>query len=349
MSMKNNFSFGGKKRIRMRDVADRCGLSISTVSLVLSGDERIPEDTARKVLETVKAMEYRPSVVARNLARRVSRTIGVILPEYAFSRNQPFFYQALQGIHDQTQPAGYKLVMEAANRVFIDRRYHLRLLKEQSTDGVIFMAASVTDEFLKDMESEHYPFVLAAGAADGVDLPMAKGDDVLGAKMAVRHLISLGHKAIGHVAGIPTITMGRDRELGYRQAMLEARLEINPAWVVQADFDMQQAEKAAAELVKSGVTAVFAGNDVMAYGLIRGLRDIGKRVPDDVAVVGMDDLDMSAWMSPALTTVRYDIAMMAGLAAKYVLQRVQNPNARIPLGDMPPVHLVVRQSCGGKK
>lgn len=347
--MTNNFSIGKKKRVRMRDVADRCGLSISTVSLVLSGDERIPEDTTRRVLETVKAMEYRPSVIARSLARRVSRTIGVILPEYAFSRNQPFFYQALQGIHQQTQPAGYKLVMEAANRVFIERRYHLRLLKEQSTDGVIFLAASVGDEFLRDMETENYPFVLAGGTADGVQLPVAKGDDLLGAKMAVRHLLSLGHKVIGHVSGIPTTSLGRDRETGYRQAMLEAGLEINPAWVVRADCDMQQAEKAAAELVKSGVTAIFAGNDVMAYGVLRGLKDIGKRIPEDVAVVGMDDLDMSAWMSPSLTTVRYDISMMTNLAAKYVLQQVQNPNVKIPMGDMPPVQLIVRQSCGGKR
>src|SRR6185436_15704874 len=92
-----------RRRVRMRDVANRCGVSISTVSLVLSGDARIPEDTARRVLQAVKAMEYRPSVVARSLARRASRTIGVILPEFAFSKNKAFYYQALQGIHAQTQ------------------------------------------------------------------------------------------------------------------------------------------------------------------------------------------------------------------------------------------------------
>src|SRR5579864_8789579 len=158
-----------RKRVRMRDVATRCGVSISTVSLVLSGDPRIPEDTARRVLQAVKAMEYRPSVLARSLARRVSRTIGVIIPEFAFSHNQPFFYQALQGIHDQTQPAGYKMMVEAANQVFLSRRYYLRLLKEQSADGMIYMAAKLNDSFLAEMEKEPYPFVLLGNAADGVN------------------------------------------------------------------------------------------------------------------------------------------------------------------------------------
>src|SRR4051812_13333546 len=140
-----------KKRVRMRDVANRCGVSISTVSLVLSGDTRIPEDTSRKVLETVKAMEYRPSVIARSLARKGSRTIGVILPESAYAKNQQFYYQALEGIHSQTQAAGYKMIVEAANRVFLERRYYLRMLKEQSTDGMIYMAASTSDSFLEEV------------------------------------------------------------------------------------------------------------------------------------------------------------------------------------------------------
>src|ERR1700759_3705529 len=132
----------------MRDVAERLGLSVSTVSLVLSGDTRIPEDTARRVLQTVKAMEYRPNLLARSLARRNSRTIAVILPEFALVRNKPFYFEALAGIHSQTQSAGYKIIVEAANRVFLARRYYLRMLKEQSADGMLYMAASINDGFL---------------------------------------------------------------------------------------------------------------------------------------------------------------------------------------------------------
>lgn len=338
-----------KKRVRMRDVAVRCGVSISTVSLVLSGDSRIPEDTARRVLQAVKAMEYRPSVLARSLARRISRTIGVILPEDAFSRNKAFYYEALQGIHAHTQPAGFKMVVEAANRVFLARRYYLRLLKEQSADAMIYLAASLNDTFLTEMEKEPYPFILVGCYVDKSNLIVARSDDFEGAKLAVNHLIGLGHREIGHIAGSPEVSLGRDRENGYREAMKAAGIDVNPAWVAQAHFDFGQAEQATRDLVGAGVKAIFAASDVMAYGVLKALRDLGKRVPEDIAVVGMDDLEMSSWHNPPLTTVRYDIRAMAEAATRYAIQRIQSPAPQRPEFDIPPPQLVVRGSCGAKK
>jgi LacI family transcriptional regulator len=339
-----------RKRVRMRDVATRCGVSISTVSLVLSGDPRIPEDTARRVLQAVKAMEYRPSVIARSLARRYSRTIGVILPEFAFSRNQPFYYQALAGIHSQTQPAGYKMVVEAANKVFIERRYHLRLLKEQSADGVIYLAASLKDDFLREMEKEQYPFILAGSYAEGVNLTCARSDDFLGAKLAVEHLIKLGHKAIGHVSGLATTSFGFERERGYRETMKEAHLPVDPTWVVPGDLDARVAEHVTAKLLESKVTAIFVACDVMAYGVMRALRKAGRRVPEDIAIVGMDDLDLSEWMGPALTTVRYDISQIGARAAQFVIKQIHNPMIqKSMLGEMPAPELIIRETCGAQK
>jgi len=338
-----------RRRVRMRDVAARCGVSISTVSLVLSGDTRIPEDTARKVLQAVKAMEYRPSVLARSLARRVSRNIGVVLPELAFVRNKSFYYQALEGIHAQTQPAGYKMVVEAANKVFLSRKYYLRVLKEQSADGMIYLAASVSDGFLTEMEKEPYPFVLVGGTADGVNLITAVGDNVGGAKMAVNHLIALGHKNIGHVAGSPDISMGRDRERGYREAMKAKGLLVQESWVVRGNFEMDQSARAVEGILRAGATAIFAGSDVMAYGVLRALQALGKRIPGDVAVVGMDDLDMSAWTNPPLTTVRYDIRTMAEAATKWVMKKIQTPLVQNNIAsEIPAPELIIRESCGGK-
>jgi LacI family transcriptional regulator len=338
-----------KKRVRMRDVATRCGVSISTVSLVLSGDARIPEDTARRVLQAVKAMEYRPSVLARSLARRISRTIGVILPEDAFTRNKAFYYEALQGIHAHTQPAGFKMVVEAANRVFLARRYYLRLLKEQSADAMIYLAASLNDTFLTEMEREPYPFILVGSYVDNSGLICARNDDFSGAKMAVEHLVSLGHRNIGHIAGSSEVSHGRDRENGYREAMKAAGVEVQPAWVVQAHFDFDQAEKATKSLLDAGVTAIFCASDVMAYGVMKALRDMGKRVPDEISVVGMDDLEMSGWLNPALTTVRYDIRSMAEAATKYAIKRIQAPTPGKPTFEIPPLELIIRGSSAPKK
>lgn len=350
MPPKPSSSYKGNKRVRMRDVAERCGVSISTVSLVLSGDSRIPEDTVRKVLQAVKALEYRPSAVARNLARRSSRTIGVILPEFALSRNQPYYYQALEGIHSQTQSAGFKIIVEAANRVFLERRYYLRLLKEQSADGIIYMAAGVEDGFLREMEKEHYPFVLLDGMVDGVELPSIRVNDYDGARMATRHLISLGHKQIGHVAGFSSMSMGRDREKGYRDAMHEAGLPISEKWIVRADYDMKSAEEATAQLMQEEVAAIFAGSDTMAYGVARYLKNNGKRVPEDVALIGMDDLNLSEWFMPSLTTVRCDITKISAMAAKYLITQIQSPLIHKDLlAGAPEPELVIRSSCGANK
>lgn len=338
-------SLRSKNRVRMRDVANRCGVSISTVSLVLSGDPRIPEDTTRMVLETVKAMEYRPSVVARNLARRLSRTIGVILPQYAFERNQPFYYEALAGIHGETQPNGFKMVVEAASKDFLERRYYLRLLKEQSADAVIFLAAGLNDSYLQEMEKEPYPFVLVGAYSRDLDLLCARGDDELGAKMATAHLIKLGHKKIGHVAGLSESSLGHDRQQGYERALKDAGIKLNPDWIVSGEFDMEIAEKKTGELIKKGVTAIFAGNDVMAHGVLRGLKKAGKNAPQDVAVIGMDDIKMSAWSNPPLSTVRYHIREIAAQAARYVLKQVHLPVVKKDLlGDIPVPELIVRES-----
>ncbi|MFN0117088.1 MAG: LacI family DNA-binding transcriptional regulator [Elusimicrobiota bacterium] len=340
----------GKNRVRMRDVANRCGVSISTVSLVLSGDSRIPEDTTRRVLETVKAMEYRPSVVARSLARRVSRNIGVVLPERAFGIARAFYQQALEGIHAETQPAGYKMHVEVAGKNFLSRRYYLRVLKEQSVDGMVYLAATINDTFLREMEKEPYPFVLVGGSVDGADLPCAKADDVGGAEIAVQHLISLGHKKIAHIAGSSEISNGRDRELGYRNALAKNSLEVDPAFIKTAHFDSEKAELLTKELVDKGVTAFFAGSDTMAYGILKGLEVLGIKVPGEIAVMGMDDLEFSKWTNPSLSTVKYDIRSLAGLAARQVLRFVQNSGpSKIVFEDLPKPELVIRASCGFRK
>ncbi len=346
---KQSLSLGVKKRVRMRDVATRCGLSISTVSLVLSGDARIPEDTTRKVLQAVKAMEYRPSILARSLARRGSRTIGVILPEFAFQKNQGYFYQALQGIHSETQPAGYKMLVEAASRVFLERRYYLRLLKEQSADGIVYLAANSGDSFLSEMSRENYPFILLGNTVERTGLPAIIGEDAAGAALATQHLISLGHKAIAHVAGTEETSSGRARLNGYREAMSKAGITVLPSWIIPGDFDIRTAEKTATSVLESKCTAVFAANDTMAYGLIKGLSTQSVRVPEDIAVVGMEDLELSSWINPPLTTVRLDIAGMAAQATQYVLNALQNPGTpRNGMGQPTAPQLIKRISCGSK-
>lgn len=338
-------------RVRMRDVALRAGVSVSTVSLVLSGDSRIPEDTVRKVLQTVKAMEYRPNIIARNLARKGSRTIGVILPEHAFEHNQSFYYQVLHGIHSQTQPAGFKIVVEAANKIFLERRYYHRLLKEQSADGIIYMAAGLSDVFLSDMSREPTPFVLLAASVDQTNLPVVKSDDEKAVDLAVRHLVSLGHQQIGYIGSDITQSRGRDRHNSFKVCLEKSGGVFDPQSVVKGDFGQSEAKDAVLSLLSSkSLTAIVAGSDPMAYAVLRACWELKRRVPEDLALVGMDDLTLSACTTPSLTTVRTHVFELGGIAARFVLKNLKNPQANKSLvGTIPLPELVIRESCGAKK
>jgi LacI family transcriptional regulator len=215
---------------------------------------------------------------------------------------------------------------------------------------MIYMAATTNDSFLAEMDKEPYPFILLGYYADGVNVLCARSDDLLGAKLATEHLIKLGHKAIGHLAGSNEVSQGRDREKGYREAMKEAGLVVDSSWILRGNYDLKASEKATVDLLEAKVTAIFAGSDVMAYGAMRAIILSGRKIPDDVAVVGMDDLDLSAWMTPPLTTVRYDIRAMAELATRFVIRRLQSPlTDKSALGEMPAVQLIIRSSCGAQK
>ena len=137
---------------------------------------------------------------------------------------------------------------------------------------------------------------------------------------------------------------------GYRKAMKEAGITVKEGWVVSGDFDIQGGEKAARKIIQKGVTAIFAGNDIMAYGTLRAAHTLGKKIPQDIALVGMDDLELSTWMNPSLTTVRYDIETMAALAAKFAIRQIQSPLIqKSHLGTPPKPQLIVRDTCGAKK
>jgi LacI family transcriptional regulator len=242
------------------------------------------------------------------------------------------------------------LVVEAANAVFLSRRYYLRLLKEQSADGMIYLAASLKDDFLKDMEKEPYPFVLLGNSSDGIDLPVVKSDDEKAASLAAQHLINLGHKKIAYVGGLAGYSMGLGRNRGFQNTMKEAGLEVQNTLLLDGNFSLEESERLVQTIVDQKATAILCASDSMAFGILRGLRNLGISVPSDMALVGMDDLEMSSWIEPSLTTVRTHIQEVAGAAAKYLIQKIQAlPTQKLQFKEIPTPELIVRSSCGSKK
>jgi len=162
-------------------------------------------------------------------------------------------------------------------------------------------------------------------------------------------LISLGHKKIGHVSGFQSQTNGRERLQGYKEALEQSGIPVNQNLISEGECDFSVVSRAALHLLDQGVTALFVGNDMMAYAVLKAIQNKGLRIPEDVAIVGMDDLEMSAWVHPSLTSVSYDIEAFASVAAKYVINKIQSPLIKPDLlKDRPKPNLVIRSSCGAK-
>lgn len=332
------------RRVTMKDVADQCGVSLSTVSLVLSGDTRIPPVTTQRVLEVVKSLGYRPNALARNLARQRSKTFGLVLPEVSAVVDHAFVAEALHHVAQEVARLGYRLLLEIATPQFVNRRFHLRLLKENSVDGVIYFGAGLNDDFLRDVEPFRYPFVLLGDLLDGIQLSYAAPDTEMGARLATEHLLNLGHRRIAHLAGPGHLSSARDALLGYRRALEAGGAVFDPALVADGGFDAERAKAETLRLLGLGVTAITAANDVMAAGALRAVKESGRRVPQDVSITGLGDKDISRWLDPPLTTARADVAALAAEGVRGLLQIIERGDAAAVFQKRFPMSLVSRST-----
>jgi LacI family transcriptional regulator len=285
----------------MTDVARLAGVSHQTVSRVLNDNPRVRPDTRERVLQAVAQLGYRRNAMARGLVSRRSRVLGVV------SFDTILFGPAstLLGIERAARAANYGVSIVALERV--DRASVLsatNVLADQGVDGVIIIAPQMSAA----AALHNLPGGLVAVAVEaGQDsaLPSVAVDQIAGARLAVRHLLDLGHETVWHIAGPSDWLEARDRIEGWRQTLEEAGATVPP--VLVGDWSARSGYAAGLVLSgQAGVTAVFAGNDQMALGLLRALHEQGIRVPEDISVVGFDDIPEAEYLLPPLTTVRQD-------------------------------------------
>ncbi len=328
----------------MKDVAERCGVSLSTVSLVLSGDARIPPATTQRVLEVVKALGYRPNVVARNLARQSSKVLAVVLPDPSALVDHLFCAQALQGISAEASRRGYRLIVETATAQFLSRRFYLRLLKENSANAMIYLGSSLGDHFLADPELLEFPFLTMGGYLDNSQVSHITIDNEAAGYLATRHLLEQGHHRIGHVAGALHDATSRDRIRGYQRALKEARVDYDADIVVEAHFRPREAAAAANLLLKKDVTAIFAANDLMAASVLHAAQVSGRKIPEDVAVVGLGDLEWTPFFNPPLSSIRYDVQALSSEGTRCLIENIEHGHSDRVIQKKFPVELIARKS-----
>jgi LacI family transcriptional regulator len=331
------------KRPTSADVAAAAGVSRTTVSFVLNEREgvKIPDETRQRVLAAAAKLDYHPNSVARQLAGGASRALGLVLrqtPEQV--ANDGVLAETLRGLADAARAANHRVLVET---LAPGDGHYANLLRSGRTDGLIVSGPRYDDVELVELVRDGFPVVIQ-GSQPGLDVPSVDVDNEAGARMAVEHLLALGHRRIACITNAPlAYTAASERLTGYREALAAAGLPDDPALIAEGAFDAPSGHRAVAEiLARSTPEAIFVASDVVAIGAIAGLRDAGFSVPGDVSVVSFDAIPLAAYLDPPLTTIRlpaYDLGLAAGRA---ILERIAG--RPVAARTLLPTELIVRAS-----
>ena len=323
------------------------------MSRVFNGYSDVSE-TRQRVLAAARKLDYTPNAAARTLVKRRSQLIGVILftGEEHPDLQHPFFLEVLVGLKHSLGADGYDVLLFAHEQPGSGRGPHAyaRRARHHGVDGVVVLAVDDAEEpELQKLIASGTPVVAVDLALAGERASYVASDNLGGARLAVRHLHGLGHTRIATIAGLAHTKPAADRLLGYRAELQELGLTPGPGTRRRATSTWRAARPRCALLaLPEPPTAVFAASDMMAVGAIRAIEDAGLRCPDDIAVVGFDDIQLAELVSPALTTIRQDKRALGAAAARSLVQLIDDAETA-PHVSVLPVELVVRESCGAAK
>lgn len=326
------------------DVAKQAGVSRATVSRVINGGTNVKEQTRALVMDVVQKINFQPNVAARSLAAGRTNVIGLVIPAGVSAIfADPYFPLLIQGVTTTCNARDYSVMLWLAEPEH-ERRMIRQVLHSGLLDGVMVSSMLMDDPIVRALHNSSKPFILV-GRHPTLDVNYIDVDNVNGAREATLHLLRLGYKQVATITGPQNMIAGQDRLEGYQQALKARGVPYRPELVAEGDFSEVGGYTAMRNLLPHKPDAVFVATDMMAEGALRAVREAGLRVPQDIAMVGYDDMPNAARLSPSLTTIRQPTQRMGALAVNALIDIIQNPSApkrRIVL----PVELVIRESCG---
>lgn len=306
-----------------QDVAARAKVSFMTVSRVVNNHPNVRKETRERVLAAIRELGYYPNASARALNASRTDNVGVIFPrkEYVFSR--PFFIELCIELEDQLSRRGYHLFL-GTTWTGDEYRDPGRLIHERKVDGLIFIAPPTGDSEIDRLAVEGLPFVIMHGRSEAADCAYVDTNNVLGARLIMRHLLELGHRRIGFVTGNMAEINAQDRYETYRAELASAGVPFAERFVCRGDWSLESGYQAFCDLhaLEAGLTAIFFSNDQMALGAIRAAYDRGVRIPEDISIAGYDDSRYASFAVPALTTVHQPLDAVAAAAVDLALSRI---------------------------
>lgn len=324
-------------------VADRAGVSIATVSRAFADPQSVSEELRRRVHEAARLLSYRPSRAARTLRVGTSQAIGVVIPDL----QNPFFTAVVRGIDGVLQAAGYTLLLANADEDPARERNMLETLRAEGVAGIIFVPLNPARDTYRQLLAPPPHTVAIDRLPSNFDADLVTVDNVQGTRLGVAHLAALGHRDVALLGGPSRHSTARERERGYQEALKAAGLPLRPKLVFRGDFREGGGYDGMRALLAlpRRPTAVFAANNQMALGAFRALHEAGVRIPEEVALVGFDDMPWATSLNPPLTVVRQPSQEIGAAAADLLLDRIAQPDRSIRHVILE-TRLVVRASCG---
>lgn len=329
----------------MSDVARTAGVSLMTVSRVINQKGDVNPETRKRIQKIIQELDYHPSAIARSLATRQTRTIGLVIPDVS----NPFFADITRGIETLAYAQGYQVFLCNTGEDPVRELAILQSLEEKRVDGLILCSSRIGSPTLMDLLSRLPAAVLInrrLKAKGGEDYQSVYLDDEISGELATLHLIKSGHTKIGYMAGPENSFSGQGRRKGYLSTMKKAGLPLNPEWIIHCQPTVDGGHQGAIQLLNrfNELTAVFCYNDLVAVGALQACAELGRTVPQDLAIVGHDDIPLAALVSPALTTCRVSRHELGTRAVEALLERMKNcPVGCNPISLHP--ELIIRQSA----
>jgi len=330
--------------VTLKDVARQAGVSVATASRALGGYGYVSPETRSKVLRAARLLDYHPNALARSMVKKRTHTLGVVVSDNA----NPFFAAVVRGIEDVVHRHGYAVILCNADEDPEKEEMYLRILREKRVDGLLLAPSGEAGRFLRAWAREGLPLVLIDRKIEGIAADAVIVDNRSGAKEAVAHLIGLGHRRIGTICGPQQVYTGFERLQGYLEALREARIPVEKDLIREGNFKQDSGYRLAREFLEMDdpPTALFVANNLMTIGALLALREAGVRIPQDMAVVGFDDMEWASILTPPLTAVAQPAYALGANAAQLLIQRLLRGPSPQPQEIVLKTRLVVRESCG---
>ncbi len=332
-------------RATLKDVAQLAGVSTAAVSYALSGKRPISEETKRRIQAAVEQLDYVPDLNARGLSMRDSKLIGVVIPQTEpgdrLMFQNSFYSEVLGSIEYYARQNGYHILISATDA----NESYLTLAMKRNLDGIIVIGM-YPDEFYQEMKKTKIPIVLIDSYCNDHYYHNIRIDDAYGSYLAARYLLENGHREIAFFVGqLKESGVMKKRLLGYQQALQEFEVPYREEYVFEGQVDYESGITLANRLLQSQlpVTGIVAAADILAIGVMKGLYENGKKIPEDYSIVGFDDAEVSRYLTPGLTTVRQQISLKGQRAVELLLKHIEDP-ALPKQEEILPLQLVQRES-----